>query len=129
MPRKDGTVEMAKFLRRSLTKDVLMALDGHRYVGRIERVVEQEVFNRFKFTKEERVPVIEFNDEYGTTWIPNRRSIRDLMAALGSNSDSWVGRRIAVYLKAVARTQAGSGRSVERLEKFVEVFDDQEAAP
>lgn len=119
-------MEMARFLRRSLTNGALERLEDRRYVGRIQRVVEQEVFNRFKFTKEERVPVIEFED--GWNWIPNRRAIRDLMAAFGSNSDSWVGRRIAVYLKPCARTETGSGRGVEKLEKFVEPLNDEERA-
>jgi hypothetical protein len=113
---------MTRFLRRSLTNADLLEREERSYEGRIERVVEQKVFNKWKFTKDERVPVIEFDN--GWTWIPNQRALKVLMKSLGSSSSTWPGRRLRVFLKAVERTEAISGRGVEKLEKFVEVLDD-----
>lgn len=119
---------MTRFLRRSLTNEVLQGRPAMSYDGQIARVVEQKVFNKHKYTKDEQVLVIEFED--GWTWIPNRRALKALIAAVGTESGALVGRRIRVFLKAVTRTEVGSGRLVEKLEKFVEVLDDanEEAA-
>lgn len=114
-------MDMTRFLRRSLTNEVLQDRQGMSYEGRVARVVEQRVFNKYKYTKDEHVLVFEFDD--GWTWIPNQRALKDLTAALGTDSDAVVGRRIRVFLKAHTRTETGSGRAVEKLEKFVEVLD------
>jgi hypothetical protein len=96
-----------------------MARDGMSYEGCVARVVPQQVFNRWKFTKDEIVPVISFEDGY--QWIPNISARRTLTTAWGADTDRWIGRQMRIYLKPVARTEAVSGRSVEKLEKHVEL--------
>ena len=115
---------MTAFLKRSLTNAVLQALPGLRYEGRIVGVVPQRVFNKWKLTKEEIVPVIGFHD--GWEWIPNLGARRELTNAWGPDTDLWVGRRMAVYLRSVTRTQQHSGRLVEKPEKCVELLADDD---
>jgi len=116
---------MSPFLHHSLTNTVLLTREGWRYEGRILRVEAHRVFNQWKFTKEEIVPVISFDD--GWQWIPNIGARRVLTEAWGSETDGWIGRRMAIYLHPVARTELVSGRLVERLEKRVEPLADGRA--
>lgn len=113
-------MDMTPYLQRSLTNADLMTRQGLSYEGCVARVVPQQVFNRWKFTKDEIVPVISFEDGYH--WIPNISARRTLTAAWGANTDDWVGRRMRIYLKSVVRTEAVSGRAVEKLEKHVEAL-------
>jgi hypothetical protein len=117
-------MDMTRYLHRKLTNDELKTRDGWRYEGRILRVEEQRVFNKYKFTKEEIVPMISFED--GWEWIPNIGARNALTEALGADTDRWIGRRLRVYLKAVTRTEKISGRAKEQWEKQVEVLDDVE---
>lgn len=116
-------MDMTPYLQRSLTNDELKARDGC-YEGRIARVVEQQVFNRWKYTKDEIVPVISFSDGY--QWIPNVGARRKLTEAWGADTDAWIGRRLRIYLKLVTRTEKTSGRAREQPEKQVELLDDDE---
>ena len=111
-------MDMSAYLHRKLTNEELKARNGRRYQGRIVRVEAQQVFNQWKFTKEEIVPVIMFDD--GWEWIPNIGARRLLTKVWGSDTDGWIGRRIAISLQPVARTEKTPGRLVERLEKRVE---------
>ena len=111
-------MDMTTFLHRALTNAELLTREGRRYEGRILRVSADEVFNKFKFTREELVPVISFED--GWDWIPNLSARQVLTHAWGAETDGWVSRRMAVYLVTVARTERGSGRQVEKLEKRAE---------
>jgi len=115
-------MDMTPYLQRSLTNAELMAREGWSYEGCIVRVVPQQVFNRWKFTKDEIVPVISFEDGY--QWIPNVGARRMLTDAWGSDTDLWIGRCLRIYLKAVVRTEKTSGRGIEKLEKQVELLDD-----
>jgi hypothetical protein len=115
-------MDMTPYLQRSLTNAELMAREGLRYEGRIVGVVPQQVFNQWKFTKDEVVPVISFADGYH--WIPNVGARRALTEAWGADTDLWIGRWLRIYLKAVARTEKTSGRAVEKLEKHVTVLDE-----
>ena len=117
-------MDMTPYLQRSLTNADLMARERWCYEGRILRVVPQQVFNRWKFTKDEIVPVISFEDGY--QWIPNIGARRTLTEAWGPDTDLWTGRRLRVYLKAVERTETTSGRTVEKLEKHVAALDGDE---
>jgi hypothetical protein len=99
-----------------------MAREGWCYEGSIVRVVPQQVFNRWKFTKDEIVPVISFADGY--QWIPNVGARRKLSEAWGWDTDLWLGRRLRIYLKTVVRTEKTSGRGIEKLEKDIEALDD-----
>lgn len=116
-------MDMTPYLQRSLTNADLMAREGYCYEGCIVRVVPQQVFNRWKFTKDEIVPVISFADGY--TWIPNVGARRTLTAAWSADTDRWLGRRLRIYLKTVVRTERASGRAIEKLEKQVEVFEEE----
>lgn len=118
---------MNAFLKRLLTNSVLQSRPDCRYEGRIVGVVPQRVFNKWKLTKEEVVPVIGFED--GWEWIPNLGARRLLTEVWGADTDRWLGRRLAVYLRPVARTQQASGRVVEKLEKCVEPLPDAEEVP
>lgn len=109
---------MNAFLHKKLTNKDLEARAGQRYEGRVLRVEPQKVFNQWKFTREEIVPVIAFED--GLEWIPNIGARRTLIEAWGADTDRWTGRRMAIFLKPVARTEKVSGRAVERLEKQAE---------
>ncbi len=119
-------MDMTRYLHRKLTNTELKTRDGWRYEGRIVRVEEQRVFNQWKFTKEEIVPVISFED--GWEWIPNLGARKVLTGALGADTDRWIGRRLSIYLKAVTRTEKTSGRATEQWEKQVEVLDDDEGS-
>jgi len=114
-------MDMTEFLQRHLTNEVLLTREDARYEGRIARVERDRVFNKFKFTKEP-APVIHFED--GWCWIPNIGARRTLTAAWGSETDDWIGRRMAVYLRVVLRTEQGSGRAVEKPEKQAEPLSD-----
>ena len=111
---------MTPYLQRSLTNTVLKELEGLSYEGCVVQVVPQRVFNKFKYTKDEIVPVISFEDGY--QWIPNVGARRVLTAAWGANTDDWIGRRMRVYLQPSTRIEKVSGRGVEKLEKQVEVL-------
>ena len=115
-------MDMNRFLQHRLTNTVLEGLPGRRYEGRVSAVVPERVFNRFKLTSQETVPQITFED--GWLWIPNIGARRGLTAAWGADTDEWIGRRMAVYLCIVARTDKPTGRQVERWEKRVEVLPD-----
>jgi hypothetical protein len=115
-------VDMTRFLRRSLTNQELLKLEDKSYEGFVSRVVEELVYNKWRFTNDELVPLIEFCD--GWTWIPNQRCRMALMKELGPETDHWAGQHLRVYLKEVARAEPVSGRAVEKLEKFVEVLGD-----
>lgn len=117
-------MDMTRYLHQQLTNEELKTRESWRYEGRIVRVEEQRVFNKYKFTKDEIVPVISFED--GWYWIPNVGARRTLTGAWGADSDRWIGRRLGIYLKAVTRTEKTSGRAKEQLEKQVEVLDDDE---
>jgi hypothetical protein len=124
--RTSREMDMTHFLHRSLTNTELMQRVDRRYEGRIVQVCADKVFNKFKLTKEEVVPVIQFDD--GWDWIPNRGARRALVAAWGAETDGWIGRRLRVQLVTVARTEKISGRLVERFEKEVEPLADAEAS-
>ena len=113
---------MNAFLHRNLTNEELTGREGWRYEGRIVRVEAQQVFNKYKLTKKEVVPVISFDD--GCQWIPNIGARRTLSAAWGSETDGWIGRRMRIFLKTVTRTEKVSGRLEEKLEKCVEPLPD-----
>jgi hypothetical protein len=113
-------MDMTPYLQRSLTNADLEKREGLSYEGRIARVVPQQVFNRWKYTRDEMVPVISFEDGY--QWIPNIGARRTLTAAWGADTDGWIGRRMRIYLKPIVRTEAVSGRAVEKWEKQVEVL-------
>jgi len=117
-------MDMNRFLHHRLTNAKLMEFLEFRYEGRICNVVEEEVFNKFKLTKTERVPNIMFDD--GWEWIPNLAARRQLSEAWGPETDGWVGRRMAIFLRSVDRTEKKSGRLVEALEKNVEPLPDEE---
>ena len=112
---------MTPYLQRSLTNADLLAREGSSYEGTIVRVVPQRVFNKWRYTKDEIVPVISFDDGY--QWIPNIGARRILTAGWGANTDDWTGRRLRIYLKTVERTEVKSGRAVEKLEKQVELME------
>lgn len=114
-------MDMTPYLHRQLTNTELMTRDGYRYEGQILRVAPQRVFNKFKFTKEDIVPVINFED--GWDWIPNLGARRIMTATWGADTDRWVGHRLRIFLQERARTEQGSGRAVNRLEKCVELLD------
>ena len=113
-------MDMTPYLRRSLTNTDLLEREGMAYEGIVVRVVPQQVFNRFRFTRDEVVPIISFQS--GHEWIPNVGARRKLTEAWGADTDRWIGRRMRIYLKSVARTEVGSGRVVEGWEKKVEVL-------
>ena len=115
-------MDMREFLHRKLTNSELQAREDMRYEGRIVRVEPHRVFNKFKFTTKEIVPVIFFED--GWEWIPNLSARRALIEAWGSETDDWIGRCMAICLRAVTRTEKESGRAVERMEKHVEPLPD-----
>lgn len=121
-------MRISDYIQKPLTNEELRRR-GNTYVGTITRVVPQQVFNRWKFTRKEIVPQIEFSD--GVSWIPNQRARKLLQSALGDDTDRWLSHRIRIFLKSVCRTEEASGRGVERLEKFVEVLDgsDDEGTP
>ena len=68
-----------------LTNEDLHGRADKRYEGRILRVEPQKVFNQWKYTKEEIVPVITFDD--GLEWIPNIGARRALTQAWGPDTD------------------------------------------
>lgn len=115
-------MDMTAFLHRQLTNTELQTRDGMRYVGRIAQVEAHQVLNKWKFTREEIVPVIRFED--GWEWIPNIGARRVLIEAWGSETDGWIGRRMAIYLHTATRTEKKSGRAVEKLEKLVKPLPD-----
>jgi hypothetical protein len=118
-------MDMTPHLHRLLTNAALETRPNRRYEGRIRSVVEERVFNRFKYTKENIEPLITFED--GWQWVPNTRARRVLTEAWGVETDGWIGRRMAVFLILVARTERASGRQVEKFEKHAEpVRDDRE---
>lgn len=110
---------MTRHLHHKLTNTELAKREGCRYEGRILSVEEHLVFNKFKYTQEEVVPLIAFED--GWEWVPNIGARRVLTEAWGAKTDFWIGRRMAVFLKTVVRIEKGSGgRGVDRQEKFAE---------
>src|SRR2546428_5423823 len=115
-------MEMKHHLHLKLTNDELETRPGRRYEGRVLRVVEAKVFNKFLYTREEIVVTITFED--GFDWIPNQTCFRVLAAAWGTESEDWVGRRVAVYLVIKARTK--NGKESEKLEKRAEPLADDD---
>jgi hypothetical protein len=111
-------MDMTAFLHRKITNAVLLARHEWRYEGRITRVEVQQVFNQWKYTKDELVPVIMFEDGY--EWIPNLGARNDLTKAWGADTDFWIGRYVAIYLKKQVRIDKKSGEAVEKLVKVAE---------
>lgn len=114
---------MTRFLHRQVTNDSLLE-SNRRYEGTVLAVEADTVVNKWRWTttadgkvvpKTELVPRIKFTD--GFEWIPNNGARLKLTEAWGPDTDQWVGRRLAIYLIVVARTEKGTGRLVERLEK------------
>jgi hypothetical protein len=121
---------MRRFLHRQLTNDELKTREGMRYEGAIMRIEHQRVTNRWRYTRNENdklvrqesdVPVIMFDD--GWDWIPNLRARNVLTDTWGPDTDHWIGRRLAIYLRPAVRTEKASGRVEEKLEKFVEPLE------
>jgi hypothetical protein len=124
---------MRRYLFRQLTQAELVRREGHRFEGVITRVQPQQVTNKWKYTADangkllratEVVPVITFDDCDGVQlqWMPNIRCRRALVDALGPETDGWIGRRVAVYLDSVSRTNKRTGGEESSLERFVEVL-------
>ena len=110
-------MDITPFLHRSLTNSVLMEFPEGRYEGRVVGVTKSRVFNKFKYAKED-TPLIAFEDGY--EWIPNMGARNLLRDTWGKETDSWIGRRMAVCLRAVTRVDKESGVEVTRWEKHVE---------
>jgi hypothetical protein len=117
-------MDMNDYIPKLLTNAELLKREGWRYEGRVLRVEPDRVFNQWKLKKED-VPLIKFDD--GWSWIPHIGARRALTEAWGSRTDGWVGRRMAVYLQPVARTEKVSGRAEEKLEKRAEPLPDDGA--
>lgn len=116
-------MDMTAFLHRQVTNEFLLAAN-RRYEGTVRDVVVDTVTNKWRYTttddgkvvpKTEVVPRIHFTD--GFEWIPNTRARRTLAEAWGTDTDHWRGRRLAIELVTVERTEKGTGRIVERPEK------------
>lgn len=112
---------MNDYIPKLLTNAELMKREGRRYEGRVLGVEGDRVFNQWRLKKED-VPLIRFED--GWMWFPNIGARRVLTEAWGAETDGWIGRRMAIYLQSVVRTEKVSGRLVERLEKRVEPLPD-----
>lgn len=78
---------MREFLHRKLTNSELQAREDMRYEGRIVRVEPHRVFNKFKFTTKEIVPVIFFEDGWSgfRTSAPGGR-----LMERWSETDDWI---------------------------------------
>jgi hypothetical protein len=124
---------MRRYLFRQLSREELLKREGHRFEGVIKDAQEQQVTNKWKYTPDENgklvrakevVPVITFDDHDGLQlqWIPNRRCRQRLTDALGYDTNGWIGRRVAVFLREAARENKQSGRGENALERFVEVL-------
>jgi hypothetical protein len=121
-----AVMDMSQFLHRMLTNDELKTRAGLRYEGRILRVVVEPVFNKYKKNKVEPALILTFED--GWDWIPNRGACRDLAAAWGTETDHWVGRRLAVQLVIVERASKATGRMVRSEVKRAEPLEDDEVS-
>jgi hypothetical protein len=117
----EGKMDMTKFLRLMLTNENLRDEFAGHYEGIVADVTEESVFNRWKL-RPEFVPRIQFED--GWAWIPNIGARRVLSKAWGNDSDLWIGRRLAITLTTVTRTERASGRLIEKLEKTVKPLPD-----
>lgn len=105
-------MDMSKFVPRWINNTELRRLGG-RYQGFIERVIVQEVHNRFArkhrslrsetaagddgVTYKQPEPVIVFEDGYRL--VPNIGMRRMLMERFGTDSDSWVGQPLIVVCR------------------------------
>jgi hypothetical protein len=105
-------MDMQKHLRRWLNDAELRRLDDGRYEGRIERVVEEPIRNRFTATKQLE-PVIYFED--GLRLIPNIGMRRALIEFWGPNTENWIGRPLVVFRASITDPQTGKTRWEKRV--------------
>lgn len=116
-------MDMTQFDCHALTNSVLTEKFDGRYEGTICAVEKDMVWNRY-LGKKVAAPIIHFAD--GWQWIPNVGGRRVLQAALGTESDRWVGRRVAVYLvNDVVKTDPATGAPVQTFKKLVAVLADE----
>lgn len=117
-------VDMNRYQRRFLNEAALRQMDGERYEGIIDTVIEEPLRNRFTGTKELQ-PVIVFDD--GWRLVPNITMRQALIAWWGPDTEEWIGRRVIVYRhraeRVIEKTNAVSGEVekhvTERFEKRV----------
>ena len=98
-------MDMRHHLKRWLNDAELRRL-GDRYQGRIERVVEEPIRNRFTGNKQYE-PVIYFED--GVRMIPNVGQRRALIEFFGPDTEGWIGYELVVFRASSERTDAKTG--------------------
>ena len=109
---------MRRHLKRRMNNGDLEQMGGD-YKGVIGDVVMEEMRNRYTAKREEH-PVIVFED--GWRIVPNIGMRQALINSLGPESDDWIGGRIRIFLRPMAR-KGGGGGGPQRFEKAVECLD------
>jgi hypothetical protein len=109
-------MDMSRYLMRWLNDRELARMDGQRYEGVIDVVLEKKINNKFAGVKEMQ-PVIKFLD--GWHLIPNVTMRLALIEFWGRETDEWEGRRLVVFRHRVDRTNKDTGEKVSRYEKRV----------
>lgn len=99
-------MDMRKHLRRWLNGPELRKL-GDRYEGRIDRVTEEQVRNRFTGQKQIE-PVIHFDDGYRL--VPNYGMRVRLIEFWGDDTEDWIGHRLQVLHEPVTDKKTGKTR-------------------
>ena len=112
-----SSVDMRRHLKLWLNGADLQNMGGS-YEGTISAVVEEEMRNGFT-TQRTVQPVIVFTDGYRI--VPNIGMRRTLVESYGAETDSWVDKRIRVFLRPMTRRDSVKAQS--RFEKAVECLD------
>jgi hypothetical protein len=116
-------VDMRRHLKRRMNNRDLEQVGGE-YIGVVANVVEEQMWNRFLKERKDQ-PVLLFADGWGI--VPNMGMRRTLIEALGPKSDDWIGGRVRIFLRPMARKHGGDGP--QRFEKAVECLAPQTANP
>ena len=114
---------MRKHLKRNMNNSDLEQMDGS-YEGVIVEVTLEEMWNRHRGKREEH-PIITFED--GWRIVPNIGMRRDLVDGFGPESEDWIGSRVRIFLRPMARKDT-SGKE-RRFEKAVECLDSRAVTP
>jgi hypothetical protein len=114
---------MRRHLKRRMNNSDLEQMGG-QYEGVVVNVVLEEMRNRYTVKREEH-PVIVFED--GWRIVPNLGMRRALINSVGPESDDWIGGRVRIFLRPMARKHGGDGP--QRFEKAVECLAPQTANP
>jgi hypothetical protein len=108
-------MDMNHHLRRWLNETTLREMND-RYDGRIARVTEELIRNRFTGQKQLE-PVIGFED--GWRLVPNIGQRRALIEFFGADTEEWIGRPLAVILVPNQRVHPETGQVRQVWEKRV----------